>query len=312
MSEDIHERIKTVNVWWEQIKFNIPVYLLKGGVNALVDAGPPQESGAVIASALEPFGVSPSDIDQILLTHGHMDHVGGLPHLKSGARPKICVHREDACFVSDHARAFDVFYRIADFLLSGKEDLSEEKKGFLTAAGPEYAPDRLLEDNDRIDLGEGLELRVVAIPGHSKGSVGYYWEKEGILLAGDGIPALGGPDGSLPIVQYLQDYLRSIDRIAQMDVRTLVFTHPYRGISLPPSTVRRGKEVGAYLRDAGEAARSLGEALRKESARGDGSLEERVDRVLADMPAGMKFVPLAKQFSPRFSVMTVYCGLKQV
>lgn len=311
MGGDIHEKIRTVNIWWEQIKFNIPVYLVKGGVNALIDAGPPQKSAAVLTAALEPFGVSPSDIDQLLLTHGHFDHVGGIPTIKSGNRPRIAIHKEDAWFVSDHAKAFDLFYRIADGLLSGKEDMSEEKKGFLMAAGPEYTPDRLLDDGDRIDLGAGVELKVVGLPGHSKGSVGYWWEKEGVLVAGDSIPALGGADGSVPIIQYLSDYIRSIERVERMDVRTLAFTHPYRGIRLAPSTIRRGGEVKEYLGDAKDAARSLADALRRESERGgDAPLAERVDRVIAAMPPAMKFVPMAKQFSPQFSATTIYYGLK--
>lgn len=308
---DIHERISAVDIWWEQIQFNIPIYLVKGGCNALIDAGPPQGSASVLASALEPFGVTPSNIDQLLLTHGHVDHVGGIPHLRAGGRPLISIHREDACFLSDHARAFDLFYRLADGLLSGKEDMSEEKKAFLLGAGPEYTPDRLLDDNDTIDLGAGVELRVVGLPGHSKGSVGYYWEKEGILIAGDSIPALGGLDGSFPIIQYLDDYMKSIDRVMQLDLRTLAFTHGYRGVRLPPSTTRRGGEIREYLRDAMDAARSLAEAVHRESGRGnDVPLREVTDRVIAAMPPAMKFVPLAKQFSPRFSAMTVYCGLK--
>jgi glyoxylase-like metal-dependent hydrolase (beta-lactamase superfamily II) len=151
----------------------------------------------------------------------------------------------------------------------------------------------------------------VGLPGHSKGSVGYHWEKEGILIAGDSIPALGGPGGSLPIIQYLDDYMRSIDRVMQLDLRTLAFTHGYRGVRLPPSTVRHDGEIREYLQDAMDMARSLAEALQRESGRGnDAPLPEVTDRVLAAMPPAMKFVPLAEQFSPRFSAMTVYCGLK--
>jgi glyoxylase-like metal-dependent hydrolase (beta-lactamase superfamily II) len=311
MSGDIHERISTVNVWWEQIKFNIPIHLVKGGVNALIDAGPPQQSAAVITAALEPFGVSPTDIDLVLLTHGHLDHVGGLPHLKNGERPKICIHREDAFLIEDHSRAFDEFYGVGAKVLSGKDDLSEEKKGFLYGAGPEFKADRLLSDGDTIDLGEGIELRVVSLPGHTKGSVGYYWEKEGIIIAGDSIPALGGPDGSLPIITDLDGYVKSVDRLLQMNLRTLVFTHGYRGVHLPPSTTRRGPEIAEYLRDAKEVAVRLKESLQREStAGGNGPFPERIDRVIAGMPAEMKFVPLAKQLSRDFSALTVYNGLK--
>jgi glyoxylase-like metal-dependent hydrolase (beta-lactamase superfamily II) len=311
MSNEIHEKISIVNVWWEQIKFNIPVYLIKGGVNAVIDAGPPQQSPAVITAALQPFGVSPADIDLILLTHGHLDHVGGIADLKAGGRAKIYIHKDDAFLIDDHSRAFDEFYGLGARLLAGKEATQEEKKGFLMGAGPEFVADRLLGDNDVIDAGDGVELRLVALPGHTKGSAGYYWEKEGILIAGDSIPALGGPDGSLPIITDLEGYIKSVDRLLQMPLRTLVFTHGYRGLRLPPSTTRRGDEIGEYLRDAKEVALKLGEALRIEAAGGsDGPFPERIDRVIAGMPGEMKFVPLAKQFSPQFSALTIHHGLK--
>lgn len=105
--------------------------------------------------------------------------------------------------------------------------------------------------------------------------------------------------------------MRSIDRLMQMDLRTLVFTHGYRGLRLPPSTTRRGEEIREYLRDAMDAALKLGEALRSASARGgDVPFLEMIDRVIAGMPGEMGFVPLARQFSPQFSALTVYSGLK--
>jgi glyoxylase-like metal-dependent hydrolase (beta-lactamase superfamily II) len=310
MDQSIHDRISTVNVWWEDLKFHIPVYLVKGKENALIDAGPPQRTPGGLARALEPFGVGIADIDQVLLTHGHLDHVGGLPEIKAAGRAKVVIGMDDASYLSDHSRAYDEFYSIGTRLLSGKEDLREEKAGFLSGAGPEFLPDRVVVDGDTVMLGNGVDLKVINLPGHSNGSVGYYWEEEGILIAGDSIPGLSGPDGSLPIILDLPKYEQSIDRILAMPLKTLVFTHGYRALRMPPSTIRRGKEIEEYLRDSRQVAARLTELLKQKAAGwADRPFVELVDEVIAGMPPEMRFVPLARQVSPHFTVTTVYNGM---
>ncbi len=312
MGEHIHERIRTANVWWEEIKLHVPVYLIAGRERALVDAGPPQRAPGGLAVALAPLGVTPGEIDKVLLTHGHVDHVGGLPELRAAGRPQIHIHGEDALFLQDHSRAFDEFYGLGARLSSDEKSLAEQKKAFLASAGPDFVPERVVGDGDKIELGGGVEITVIHLPGHSMGSVGYYWEKEGILIAGDSIPALGGPDGSLPIILDVARYQTSVDRLMGMPLKTLVFTHGYRGLRLPPSTVRRGGEIREYLLDAKEMAKRLLEVLERESgSRKEKPFLEVVDEVIAGMPAEMAFVSLARQFSAHFSISTVYWGLSR-
>ena len=46
------------------------------------------------------------------------------------------------------------------------------------------APDRILEDEEKVIFGE-LEFTVLATPGHSPGGICFLLEREGILLCGD-------------------------------------------------------------------------------------------------------------------------------
>jgi glyoxylase-like metal-dependent hydrolase (beta-lactamase superfamily II) len=313
MDIPVHEKISTVNVWWEEIKFHIPVYMVKGQSIALIDAGPPQRTPGGLAKALEPFSVKPGDIASVLLTHGHLDHVGGLPELKSAGSPQIVISKEDAFYLQDHGRAFDEFYAIGDRMLSGKEDLSEAKAGFLMGAGPEYTPDRIISDGGMVDLGGGVELKAVHLPGHSMGSTGYYLEKDGVMVCGDSIPCLGGSDGSVPIIMDLFAYRKTIERLLGIPINTLVFTHGYRGKRLPASPVKRGPEVKEHLTDAMEMADRLVDALKKEApSRGAKPFPQLVDTIIAAMPPEMGFAPLAKQFTPHFSASTIYWGLERI
>jgi len=313
MDQRIHVRIDTVNVWWEDLKFHIPVYLVKGKERALIDAGPPQRQPAGgLAKALEPFRVEIKDISQVLLTHGHLDHVGGLPEIKASGTAKIVIGREDAFHLSDHSRAFDEFYGLGTRFLAGEEALREEKADFVMGAGPEFSADRTVTEGDTIELGEGVELKVVQLPGHSNGSVGYYWGEEEVLFAGDSVPGLGGPDGSLPIIMHLAKYETSVDRLLAMPIKTLVFTHGYRAPRLPPSTIRRGVEIQEYLRDSKEVAARLTDVLRREAAGwADRPFREVADGIIAMLPGEWGFAPLVGQLFPQFSVTTIYYGLKQ-
>ena len=165
MNLQIHPRVQTLSIWWEALQANIDTYLVRGKVNALVDSGPPQVSPEPLAAALKDYKLTPAEIGLVLNTHGHLDHIGGNAVLKAAANARIFIHKDDAVFLENHSLSYDRFYA------AGKErNLEQQKAGLLQQLGPEIKPDRYLEDNDLIDLGDGIELRVVHIPGHTPGS----------------------------------------------------------------------------------------------------------------------------------------------
>ena len=305
MDDGIHSRIHTLSIFWEPIQSTIEAYLFKGKINALVDSGPPQASPDVIARALAEFDLTPTDVDFVLHTHGHVDHIGGDEPLRAAGKTKLLIHQEDALFLEDHSRCFDLFYAM------GREEgkIEQEKAAFLKQVGPNLPVDWCLKDKDRIDLGDGVEVRVVHLPGHTPGSVGFYWEKEGIMLAGDSVPGLNNPGGSLPIIHDFVAYQGSIEALLAMDLRTLVFCHPYRGINLSPSRIRRGPEIGQYLADSLELVRRLGEAFRRSGDQTGRRPADVADGIIAQLPAEMGFKKIAEIPMPHFSLGTVFWGI---
>jgi glyoxylase-like metal-dependent hydrolase (beta-lactamase superfamily II) len=140
----------------------------------------PGDEANLIISRLKKLNLVP---EYIFLTHGHFDHLAALPDLleaaskgefgvsRDGALPKVGIHRLDAHYL-------------------GKRALSVHRESMTAAGGSPAYVDALwkpLPDADII-FEEGDKagpFRVLHIPGHTQGSVGFYDEKTGVLFSGD-------------------------------------------------------------------------------------------------------------------------------
>ncbi len=125
---------------------------------AFIDPGGEAEKLAAIA---DEAGLKPA---MVLLTHGHIDHVGGAAELAARyAIPVIGPHQADAYWL---------------------EMLPQQAEMFGFPPAEVMQPERWLEEGEVIELGEE-RLEVLHCPGHTPGHVVFYNRAAGLLFDGD-------------------------------------------------------------------------------------------------------------------------------
>lgn len=135
---------------------------------------------------LEKNGVSSSNLNMIILTHGDNDHACNARYIRDRFHSKIAMHSSDVCMVEkSDPNCYKVNSKYQSFLLNIVFKLLEAKiKLLMEKVYKEFEtfkPDILLEDNQLLSDFEG---RIFHTPGHTSGSI-CILDNEGNLIAGD-------------------------------------------------------------------------------------------------------------------------------
>ncbi len=158
----------------------------------VIDPGSPYEDEQqALAVCVDQLIAAGRSVREMVLTHMHPDHVGGVNALQThlGNNIRVAAHRLTATPLAGNVRV-----------------------------------DRFIEDDEVISLAGSpqISLRAMHTPGHARGHLCFHEERTGTLISGDNIVGLGSvlidpPEGNM------RAYLQSLERLRALRNLTVIF-----------------------------------------------------------------------------------------
>jgi glyoxylase-like metal-dependent hydrolase (beta-lactamase superfamily II) len=193
---------------------NVYAFLIDAPQLTLIDAGL-IGSGRRLQRYVEGMGRSLDELDRIICTHAHPDHIGGVRELAGERDVEVLMHPADLDGLS----------------VTLRDAVANRNRGQLIAYFTRHPGEATpVADGQVLPILGGL--RVVHTPGHTPGSICLYAERHRLLFVGDALQAIRGRvtfasgvfSEDLPLAR------ESVARMAELDVATIAFSHypPWR------------------------------------------------------------------------------------
>ena len=191
----------------------------------IIDTGMPKNSTKIVKYIQDILKRKPTDIETIVLTHFHIDHVGDAGDLKKLSGAKVAIHEADADYVA------------------GKKTPPVPGGGMgiiVKVLMPLFFRSKPVEPDIQINDGDTIAgLTAIHTPGHTPGSICLFDPASKILFVGDLLRFTGNKIDIGPLPLDSGEVQQSIDKIAALDFDIMLSGH---GVPLRPDASVKVRE----------------------------------------------------------------------
>lgn len=159
------------------------------------------DPGGEAEKIAETLNILEANLKYIFVTHCHADHIGAIAELKRLKGGKILISRPDS----------EGLYN---------EDINLAY--YINMEKPELEADSRVDDEDLIHIGN-IEFKIIATPGHTKGGLCLYSEKEGLVFTGDTLFSGTWGRTDLPTGNFEEIITSITDRLMPLPDDTIIY-----------------------------------------------------------------------------------------
>jgi glyoxylase-like metal-dependent hydrolase (beta-lactamase superfamily II) len=214
----------------------VNVYLIEGEPLTLVDCGVNSpETLTLLTESLAQLNHRLDDIERVIISHHHVDHLGAIQHLVEASSPEVVAHAYTVPYLEKpHAarlrnRSFtDVAFRQAG-VPQAVIDLMDEQDTYYESLMTVASVGQVVDEGDVLALG-GRDWQVYHTPGHAGGLICLFQPDSGVLLSSDHLlghissnPLIEAPEPGHKRPRRLVEYIAHLKRIAAL-TPTIAYT----------------------------------------------------------------------------------------